>query len=33
VYSTTSEWFGLGDEVSGESTTTQPLGTVTGCVR
>ena len=33
VYSKTSEWFGLGDEVSGESTTTQPMGTVTGCVQ
>jgi len=32
VYSKTSEWFGLGNEVSGESTTTQPMGTVTGCV-
>lgn len=33
VYSRTSEWFGLGDEVSGESTTTEPMGTVTGCVQ
>jgi hypothetical protein len=33
VYSKTSEWFGLGDQVSGESTTTQPMGTVTGCVQ
>jgi hypothetical protein len=33
VYSTTSEWFGLGEEVSGESTTTQPMGSVTGCAR
>ena len=33
VYSKTSEWFGLGTEVSGESTTTQSLGTVTGCVQ
>jgi hypothetical protein len=33
VYSKTSEWFGLGDEVSGESTTTQPMGTATGCVQ
>jgi hypothetical protein len=31
VYSKTSEWFGLGTEVNGESTTTQPMGTVTGC--
>jgi hypothetical protein len=33
VYSKTSQWFGLGDEVSGESTTAQPMGTVTGCVQ
>jgi hypothetical protein len=33
VYSKTSEWFGLGDQVSGESTTTEPMGTVTGCVQ
>jgi hypothetical protein len=33
VYSKTSEWFGLGNQVSGESTTTQPMGTVTGCVQ
>jgi hypothetical protein len=33
VYSKTSEWFGLGNEVSGESTTTQPMGTVTGCAQ
>jgi hypothetical protein len=33
VYSKTSEWFGLGDQVSGNSTTTVPMGTVTGCVQ
>lgn len=33
VYAKTSEWFGLGTQVSGESTTTAPLGTVTGCVQ
>jgi hypothetical protein len=33
VYSSRSEWFGLEHEVSGESTTTQPMGTVTGCVQ
>ncbi len=33
VYSNRSEWFGIGNEVSGESTTTQPMGTVTGCVQ
>ena len=33
VYSKTSEWFGLGDQVSGESTTTEPMGTVVGCVQ
>ena len=33
VYSDRSEWFGIGNEVSGESTTTQPMGTVTGCVQ
>lgn len=33
VYARTSEWFGLGDEVSGEATTNQPMGTVTGCVQ
>jgi hypothetical protein len=33
VYSKTSEWFGLGNQVSGESTTTDPMGTVTGCVQ
>ena len=33
VYSDRSEWFGLGNEVSGESTTTEPMGTVTGCVQ
>ena len=32
VYSKTSQWFGLGEEVNGESTTTRPMGTVTGCV-
>jgi len=33
VYSNRSEWFGIGNEVSGESTTTQPMGTVTGCLQ
>jgi hypothetical protein len=33
VYSKRSEWFGLGTEVSGEATTTEPMGTVTGCVQ
>ena len=33
VYAQTSEWFGLGNQVSGESATTQPMGTVTGCVQ
>jgi hypothetical protein len=33
VYSKRSEWFGLGEEVSGEATTTAPLGSVAGCVR
>jgi hypothetical protein len=33
AYAKTSEWFGLGDEVSGESTTTQANGVVTGCVQ
>jgi hypothetical protein len=32
VYASTSEWFGLGDEVNGEATTTQPMGSVTGCL-
>jgi hypothetical protein len=32
VYAKTSEWFGLGTEVSGDLTTTQPRGTVVGCV-
>jgi len=32
AYSKTSEWFGLGDEVNGESATTEPMGTITGCV-
>ena len=32
VYSTTSEWFGLGEEISGEAKTNAPLGTVTGCM-
>lgn len=32
VYAKTSEWFGLGDEVSGEATTTEPMGSVTGCL-
>jgi hypothetical protein len=33
AYSKTSEWFGLGNQVSGESKTTEPMGTVTGCVQ
>ena len=33
AYSRTSEWFGLGSQVSGESTTTRPMGAVTGCVQ
>jgi len=33
VYSRTSQWFGLGDEVNGESRTSAPMGTVTGCVQ
>ena len=32
VYAITSEWFGLGDEVNGEGLTTEPLGSVTGCL-
>jgi hypothetical protein len=33
VYAETSQWFGLGNQVSGEATTAQAMGTVTGCVQ
>jgi hypothetical protein len=33
VYAKTSEWFGIGDVITGESTTSAPRGTVTGCAR
>jgi hypothetical protein len=32
AYATTSEWFGLGDEVNGEARTTAPQGSVRGCM-
>ena len=33
VYSEASTWFGLGEDVEAEQTTTAPNGQVTGCVR
>ena len=33
VYSEQSTWFGLGEDIEAEQTTTEPNGDVTGCVR
>lgn len=33
VYSEASTWFGLGEDIDGEQTTTEPHGDVTGCVK
>jgi hypothetical protein len=33
VYSEASTWFGLGEDIEAEQTTTEPNGDVTGCVK
>lgn len=33
VYSEASTWFGLGEDIEAEQTTTEPHGDVTGCVK